>query len=153
VAAYRRPDFRVDAELAGETSLAGVKLKGVVTGRYLFGAPMAGRDVHWKFSRQRLMTVPPPVLERFPLEPYAFLDGGDEEDYEQRPRSNAPDTLQEKQATLDAQGQLELDLDTDREAGRPYQYTLEGDVTDVSRQTIAGRASFRVDPAPWYLGL
>ena len=26
-------------------------------------------------------------------------------------------------------------------------------MTDLSRQTIAGRASFRVDPAPWYVGL
>jgi alpha-2-macroglobulin-like protein/MG2 domain-containing protein/Big-like domain-containing protein len=31
VAAYRRPDFRVDANLAGESSLAGVKLKGVTS--------------------------------------------------------------------------------------------------------------------------
>ena len=50
VAAYRRPEFRVDANLAGESSLAGVSLKGVVSGRYLFGAPMAGQrravDVH-----------------------------------------------------------------------------------------------------------
>ena len=45
VAAYRRPEFRVDANLAGESSLAGVGLKGVVNGRYLFGAPMGGRDV------------------------------------------------------------------------------------------------------------
>src|SRR6185503_642362 len=54
---------------------------------------------------------------------------------------------------LDEQGRRVLDLETDVKAGRPLSYTLEGEVTDLSRQTIAGRASFRVDPAPWYVGL
>ena len=35
----------------------------------------------------------------------------------------------------------------------PYTYTLEGEVEDLSRQKIAGRASFLVHPAPWYIGL
>ena len=50
-------------------------------------------------------------------------------------------------------GQLQLDLDTPASDGRPYQYTFEGDVEDVSRQHIAGRASTLVHPAPWYIGL
>src|SRR4029079_17083364 len=36
VGAYRRPEFRVDANLAGDSALAGSKLKGVVNARYLF---------------------------------------------------------------------------------------------------------------------
>ena len=40
-----------------------------------------------------------------------------------------------------------------RADGIPYQYSLEGDVEDVSRQHIAGRASFLVHPASWYIGL
>jgi hypothetical protein len=148
VAAYRRPDFRVDANLAGESSLAGIKLKGVVTGRYLFGAPMAGRDVRWTYTRAPLATVPATVTDAFPADRYVFLD----EEREDR-GDRSPETLLAREGKLDAQGQIELDLDTDLKAGRPYQYTLEGEVTDVSRQTIAGRASFRVDPAPWYVGL
>lgn len=146
VAAYRRPDFRVDANLAGESSLAGVTLKGVVTARYLFGSPMAGRDVRWTFSRAPEMWVAPPVTERFPPERWAFLDHEAE-------HPGGSETLLEKEATLDAQGQIVLDLPTDVANGIPYRYTVEGDVTDVSRQTIAGRASFRVDPAPGYVGL
>ncbi|PYQ54440.1 MAG: hypothetical protein DMF78_05910, partial [Acidobacteria bacterium] len=148
VAAYRRPDFRVDANLAGDSSLAGVKLKGVVTGRYLFGAPMSGRDVRWTYSRQPLETVPDAVTDAFPLERYAFLDQESDE-----ARARAPETLVSREGKLDAQGQIEMDLDTDLKAGRPMQYAVEGEVTDVSRQTIAGRASLRVDPAPWYVGL
>src|SRR5262249_36869058 len=37
--------------------------------------------------------------------------------------------------------------------GFPYQYTFEGDVEDVSRQHIAGRSSFVVHPASFYIGL
>src|ERR1044072_6565970 len=54
---------------------------------------------------------------------------------------------------LTPEGQLALTLDTDAKAGRPYSYTLEGDVEDVSRQHIANRKSFVVHPAPWYLGI
>src|SRR6185503_8735761 len=47
VAAYRRPEFRVDVSLTSPSSIAGTKLDGVVTGRYLFGAPMSGKDARW----------------------------------------------------------------------------------------------------------
>jgi hypothetical protein len=148
VAAYRRPEFRVDPNLAGESSLAGVVLKGLVGGRYLFGAPMAGQPVRWTFSRSPLSFVPPAVADRFPEERWVFLD----QDFSAVHRPEAG-TLQTAEAALDAQGQITLDLKTERESGVPYQYTLEGEVTDVSRQALAGRASFRVDPAPWYLGV
>jgi uncharacterized protein YfaS (alpha-2-macroglobulin family) len=148
VAAYRRPEFRVDTNLAGETSVAGVTLKGVVNGRYLFGAPMAGRDVSWTFTRQPIETVPAKLLERFPAERFAFLN----EDFDSR-EYRSTETLKSQAAQLDADGQLALDLETARDAGRPWTYALEGQVTDVTRQVIAGRATFRVDPAPWYLGV
>ena len=51
VAAYRRPDFRVDVTLTGDSTIAGDPLKGVVTARYLFGAPMEKRPTHWTFTR------------------------------------------------------------------------------------------------------
>lgn len=148
VAAYRRPDFRVDADLAGESSLAGGTLKGVVSGRYLFGAPMAGQPVRWTYGRAPLYGVPEAVSERFPSDRYVFLDE-DWSDGEVR----AAETLETKEATLDAKGQVMLDLATDVGNGQPWTYTLEGEVTDVTRQAIAGRTSFRVDPAPWYVGI
>lgn len=148
VAAYRRPDFRVDVNLAGESSVAGVGLTGVITGRYLFGAPMAGRPVRWTYSKKPLFDVPRAISDTFPPERYAMLD---EEDLEQYTRAAQP--LQQRETVLGADGQLALDLETDLRAGRPYQYQLEGEVTDLSRQSIAGRATFRVDPAPWYVGL
>jgi len=63
------------------------------------------------------------------------------------------ETIDTKEQKLDAKGDLKLALDTELAAGAPWSYTLEGNVTDISRQQIAGRTSFRVDPAPWYIGL
>src|SRR6185436_9337889 len=54
---------------------------------------------------------------------------------------------------LDEQGQLSLDLASRSANGIPYEYTLEGDVEDVSRQHIANRATLLVHPASFYIGL
>lgn len=148
VAAYRRPDFRVDAVLGGESALAGAKLRGSVSGRYLFGAPMAKKEVKVTYSRMVWRSVPNAVADRFPGERWEFLTGG-----WGGPEVPGDSTLLEDEGTLDASGQFALDLDTLLKAGVPVQYMLEGEVTDTTRQTIANRASFLVHPAPWYIGV
>jgi uncharacterized protein YfaS (alpha-2-macroglobulin family) len=147
VAAYRRPEFRVDANLAGDSSLAGSPLKGVVTARYLFGAPMQKRPVQWTYSRTPIYSAPAAVLNKYPSSRYTFVGccGNG---------SSSPNgQLAARSGVLTEQGQLQLDLETPPSDGYPYQYTFEGDVEDVSRQHIAGRASTVVHPAPWYIGL
>src|SRR5262249_38538631 len=146
VAAYRRPDFRVDVTLTGDTAIAGDPLKGVVTGRYLFGAPMMKRPTHWTFTRTPVWTAPSAITEKFPEERWTFVGWSD--DLRQVKTDMGADDGQ-----LTAAGQLVLALDTDAKAGRPFSYTLEGDVEDVSRQHIANRRSFIVHPAPWYIGI
>ena len=155
VAAYRRPDFRVDVTLtgqaadgspkAGETAIAGDPLKGVVTGRYLFGAPMAKRATHWTFRRTPVWSAPASITDKFPEERWTFVGWNDD----RQPKTE----MAADDAQLTATGQLALTLETDAKAGRPYAYTLEGDVEDVSRQHIANRRSFVVHPAPWYIGI
>ncbi len=147
VAAYRRPDFRVDVTLNAPTSLAGTKLSGTISAQYLFGAPMTGRPVTWMYSKSPIFDVPAAIRNRFPNDQFAFL-GRDYDD-----NTLTTQSIAKKDAKVDAKGQLKLDLDTELKAGWPWSYTLEGDVTDVSRQHIANRASFRVDPAPWYIGV
>ena len=67
VAAYRRPDFRVDATLTGATSnpQAGDKLRGVVNARYLFGAAMPERPVTWSYTVSRAFEVPSEITEKY----------------------------------------------------------------------------------------
>jgi uncharacterized protein YfaS (alpha-2-macroglobulin family) len=149
VAAYRKPDFRVDARLeAAATPVAGAPLSGSLDARYLFGGAMAGRPVRWTFSGTPSFALPSPLLDRFPAERWQFLDH--EESAE---RDDSRERITEKEATLSKEGTLRVDLPTPVAAGRPIQYQFEGEVTDASRQKIAGRASLVVHPAPWYVGI
>lgn len=145
VAAYRRPDFRVDVTLTGTPRIAGDPLAGTVTARYLYGAAMGGRPVTWRYAKRPHYGAPDAIVERFGADRWVFVgsvDGvGDRDD------------LRREEATLGTAGALALSLDTARDAGIPYVYSLEGDVEDVSRQHIANRASTVVHPAPWYVGL
>ena len=146
VAAYRKPDFRVDVTLSGTTLIAGESLKGVVTGRYLFGAPMMKRPAHWTFTRAPLYTAPETIVAKYPADRWSFVGWFDTE----RP---APPDVAANDGQLAANGELPVSLQTDVKAGIPYSYTLEGDIEDVSRQHMANRASVVVHPAPWYIGI
>jgi alpha-2-macroglobulin len=147
VAAYRRPDFRVDTTLTSDSSLAGTPLAGRISGRYLFGAPMSGKDVKWTYSKVEVFDAPQKVTDRWPSERWEFLG----RDWDAP--STGVTTISQEEGKLDAKGELRLPLQTEKAAGAPFEYRLEGVVTDVTRQQIAGRASTRVDPAPWYIGL
>jgi uncharacterized protein YfaS (alpha-2-macroglobulin family) len=149
VAAYRRPEFRVDTRLGADAPavLAGATLEGVVTARYLFGAPMANRPVRWSISRTPVYQPPAAVQKAFPLDRFAFVG------YTERGRGEDGGALAAKSATLDQKGQLSLDVETRPSDGLPYEYTIEGDVEDLSRQHIANRSSLLVHPAPWYIGV
>lgn len=146
VAAYRRPDFRVDVKLASDTLMAGAPLKGSIGGRYLFGAPMGGRSVAWTFSRSPIYEAPDAVYRTFERSRWVFVGrtGQDRRETEQLERADT---------TLSKTGDLVLSLKTPADAGLPFAYSLEGDVEDVSRQHIAGRAQITVHAAPWYIGL
>ncbi|MBK5258401.1 MAG: Ig-like domain-containing protein [Thermoanaerobaculia bacterium] len=146
VAAYRRPDFRVDVTLDAPTSIAGTNVTGRTAGRYLYGGAMANRDARWTWSKMPSWDVPQSIRERWPADRYTFLGWDDD-----RPSDRVTVTSEEPE--LDAQGNLTLTLPTEKSDGWPYDYRLETEVTDVTRQRIANRATFRVDPAPWYIGV
>ncbi|CAN5638537.1 hypothetical protein BH23ACI1_BH23ACI1_31790 [soil metagenome] len=148
VAAYRRPDFRVDVTITGAPAMAGEPLKGLVTARYLFGAPMGARPVTWRYSRTPGHSAPASITQRFGEDRWVFVGWSDrgEDDVDRGEIGRA-------ETTLAKTGELSLGLETSRDAGLPYVYTLEGDVEDVSRQRLANRASLTVHPAPWYVGV
>ena len=157
VAAYRRPDFRVDVTLnpagvpvgAGSSrpAIAGDGLNGVITARYLFGAAIGQRPVSWKFEASPAYDAPTTILDRFPEDRWVFVGEPDDEGIFH------PTVIASEQAKLAADGRLMLDLKTERAGRPPACYRLEGDVEDVSRQHIANRASLVVHPAPWYVGV
>jgi uncharacterized protein YfaS (alpha-2-macroglobulin family) len=146
VAAYRRPDFRVDVTLAPAALVAGDSVRGTVTAKYLFGASMGARPAKWRWTRAPVFDAPSAVHESFPSDRWVFVGYSD-----QSVRDS--EDVAARDASLNTSGTLTLDLSTRQDAGLPYTYTLEGDVEDVSRQHIANRSSVLVHPAPWYIGL
>ncbi|HEU5162543.1 MAG TPA: MG2 domain-containing protein, partial [Thermoanaerobaculia bacterium] len=148
VAAYRRPDFRVDADLGSADAIAGANLQATIEGRYLFGAAMGGMPVRWRYTTERVFSPPEPVRALLPGRGFVWTGDCDEGWEGERQR-----VIREDEGRLSGSGTLALELETEREAGEPRLYTIEGEVTDISRQAIAGRASFLVHPAPWYIGL
>jgi alpha-2-macroglobulin len=147
VAAYRRPDFRVDVTLKSERAMAGEPLHGVVAARYLFGAPMGARPVKWTFTRSPIGAPPAAIVDKFPDERWEFVGWFERGE---NPRSGE---VSRDEDTLAKTGDLPLTMTPQADTGLPWMYTLEGDVEDVSRQHIANRASLLVHPAPWYIGL
>jgi uncharacterized protein YfaS (alpha-2-macroglobulin family) len=146
VAAYRRPDFRVDVTLKGERAVAGEPLKGHIAARYLFGAPMGVRPVTWSLTRSPVTSAPAAVHDKFPEDRWQFVGWLDRATF-------GPTEVNRDQEDLTKTGELMLSLTPEAAAGVPYLYTLEGNVQDVSRQNIANRASLLVHPASWYIGL
>jgi uncharacterized protein YfaS (alpha-2-macroglobulin family) len=146
VAAYRRPDFRVDVSLSSGVVKGGDTVKGSVAARYLFGAPMPARPATWTWSRSMFGAPPQAVYDAMAdADRWVFVGSVD------RTRDEAPVVSREAKTTRT--GDLELELPTRLDAGVPYLYTLEADVEDVSRQHIANRASLTVHPADWYVGV
>jgi alpha-2-macroglobulin len=146
VAAYRRPDFRVDATLSADTPVAGAPLHGTLEARYLFGSVMAKRPVKWSVTRQPDYSVPSAITENFPGDKYVF-------GYFPQGEQRADTRVAGAEAALDASGKIVVDVPSTRDVDFAYRYTLEGDVEDVSRQHLANRASVTMYPAPWYIGL
>jgi uncharacterized protein YfaS (alpha-2-macroglobulin family) len=147
VAAYRRPDFRVDVTLTGGAAITGDPLKGAVTARYLFGAPMGARPVAWTYTRSPGYSAPPAITEKYGDDRWVFVG------WPEREGSFLPGEIKRAETALEKTGTLALSLETPLDSGLPYAYTLEADVEDVSRQHIANRASLTVHPAPWYVGV
>ena len=146
VAAYRRPDFRVDVTMTGASHMAGDKVKASVSAKYLFGAAMPARPATWTWTRTPGYSAPQAVQDALP-------DGDRWTFVGWREREPDPTAVVSREAKTSQSGELALDLETKLDAGVPYSYTLEADIEDVSRQHIANRASITVDPAPWYVGV
>jgi len=146
VAAYRRPDFRVDVTLTGGSVTAGEQVKGTVSAKYLFGAPMPARPATWTWTRSMGAGAPQAVEEALPdPDKWVFVGSPD------RPADES--AVVSREVKTSRTGEVSLDLPTRLDAGVPFVYTLETDVEDVSRQHIANRASITVHPAEWYVGL
>ncbi len=138
VAAYRKPDFRVSVDLSKKEGEA--SLEGKLSARYLFGAPLSGGDVKYHFQGRVSNGLPDELTKLFPGENWNYrLCWWDERKFKER------DTEQEGEAKLDANGELNMSFPITLQAA-PMEYSVEAEVTDITRQSIASSGGTIVYP-------
>lgn len=148
VAAFRRPDFRVDATLTAATPVLGESLHAVAKAQYLFGAPIGPQPARWYVTRQMVAEVPEPILQRFPDRQFAF--GYRPEASESR---RLYEQIVQKNENLDQKGTLAIDWPTQAGDDWASNFHFEAEVPNASGQPIANRADLVLHPASFYVGL
>ncbi len=143
---YRAPQFRVDVESPKKSLVAGDALEANVFARYLFGGAMANAQTKWSVSRLNTSFAPESAREfTFNQETWWWDDHEPE---------TADGFFASGDGVADAKGSLTIKAGTtEAPGGKPYTYTIEADVTDVNRQSVAGRTEVTVHPAAVYVGL
>lgn len=144
VAEYRVPQFKVDVTAENKTLVAGDALNAQVLARYLFGGAMSDAKTQWSVVRS------PSFFSVDGESGYAFSD-------EAWWMDESPDSgglFASGSGAVDAKGALSISAGAvEAQGGKPWDYTVEAQVTDVNRQAIAGRAQVTVHPADHYVGI
>ena len=146
VSEYRPAEFKVGVESEKPSYVRGDTARWTGRGDYLFGAPMSAAAVRVTVSRAP-SSFEVPGSAGFSTSASAF-----HADLEEASLSGGE--LLSQNAKLDAHGSVSFThkLELPGQVG-PELLTAEADVTDVSRQSIAGSTSAIVHPAEFYLGL
>ena len=162
---YRAPEFAVKVESDDEPLFFGDTLRAKVGADYLFGAPMGGAELRWTLRRGE-SHFHPPKNDGFTFGeavPFWFRwsygsgrRGGRYGGYYQQ-AGLAGGIVARGNGVLGEDGRLEVEQKLEREekSGRvgPASFTLEAEVMDQNRQSIASRKVVTVHPAALYIGL
>lgn len=142
--AYRPNTFEV---LVDDAVRHDERVTAQVTARTLYGAALAGAAVRWA-AYVKDATFTPAGFDGFDF-------GVEDDSWWWEPHDTSTGTLVDGDGVLDADGRLALSVATttlDLSSG-PKTVVLEASVADVDAQEVSGRASVRVDPGAFYLGL
>ncbi len=146
---YRAPQFKVDVEgpqnLAGGL-VSGDKLGATVNARYLFGAPMPGATVDATITRE--------TTSFYAEGDDSFSFGVNTWGWDDADPQPSGDVYARSKGVIVDDGSFNVDVGAvEATAGRTWRYTVEAEVTDVSRQAVANRTSVTVHPASVYAGV
>ena len=155
VTSFRRPDFVVDTKAAA-LAIRGDDLSATATSRYLFGAPLSDGSVRWDVGIYSTSVVPPVKVKG--LDPNTFWwdyrcfydvnDNCDAESPNELTNALLPETIGAGGVTT-ASGSLPVEA----RRHRPLDVTFEAEVSDVSRQAFAARATTTVYPGEFLFGV
>ncbi len=135
VAAYRKPEFKVDVRTVGRRYFGGDDIHFSVDSAYYFGSPVAQAVVHWTARRSFS-----PYSNTTPED--AWFYGGDGNLYPRDTYAAAPFGA-EGQAITDNNGHVDIPVHTEKD-GMDANYTLAVTVEDQSRRQVQGHGSVPV---------
>ena len=168
---YKTPEYKVRVKVRGEPYFFGDSVKGEIKGAYFYGTAMAGAPVSWTLRRS-VGSFQPPHQSGFRF--------GELQDWAWRWRFNrgwrggrygSYYTSGQQDGGIIARGETKLDKDgllrvtrtlafwpkpkkgLAKGVGTVGAFTLEAQVFDKNRQSIAGRKVMTVHPASVYVGL
>jgi alpha-2-macroglobulin len=151
---YRTPEFEVATRFdhRDENILVGRTLDSVVDGTYYFGAPMNGASVDWSLTRSKSHYSPPgnsgftfSDIDEQQTERYSFGHG----------YGRGSEFVTSGSGILNGQGQLHIPVELDPGDHRrgPVSFTVEAQVYDQNRQSVASRATILAHRAERCVGL
>ena len=153
---YRTPEYKATAKWLhdGSNLLVTRKINAQVTGKYYFGAPMAGAEVQWQVYRDSAWFTPPGNGN------FRFADVNEEQLSSPWSRwNNSPQggrrMVSSGTSILDVTGNLTLPvtLDPGNLKGTPVTFTLESSIIDKNRQSVSARSSIIAHWAERYVGI
>jgi len=146
VEAYRAPQFRVDVTAAATHLAGGDPVRAQVMARYLFGAALSDAPVKWNVVRKTL-DFRPPRHDGFAFGVQTWWWDDDEP-------SPSGDVFASGRGKTDPLGAIAIEAGkAEASADRTWEYDVEVEVEDLSRQTVADRAQLVVHPASLYAGV
>ena len=144
IAAYRKPEFKVDVKPAEKRWLAGEPVTFDVNAAYYFGAPLGQAEVRYTVRRS--------PISFWGYDPYedSFYSG--DGDLYPRDTYSANAVVADDVAHTDNDGKLRITVPSDPKLG-DYSYSISLTVTDVSRRQVSGASSVPVYSAKIRMGL
>lgn len=142
VAAYRKPEFRVNVDLDKKEK----KIEAKVSSNYLFGSPLSEGKVKYLYEEKISFSLPEAVRKKYKWSEWSFFPS-----YYEREKYKEPLKKVQNEATLDKKGELKLWFDCEEEV-YPKIVDFEAEVADITKQAISNRASLTIYPE-LYVGI
>lgn len=136
---YRVPTFKVSVKSEAKSWGIGTGIDAIISADYLHGGSLGGREVRWEVLRRPQPFAPP----AFPKYLFRVGDVG-----------SLTGRIASGKEKLDGRGRKVVNFKANHPSSAgPMRYVVEASVTDVDRQTYAGRLSKVVHPAAFYVGV
>ncbi len=140
---YKKPEYKVYVKTEKPYVAVGDKAKFTIEAKYFFGAPVANAEVKYYVTRSRHYSY---WWDEGDDSADYGIEGEEEDDGDDYYSGYGSDIIEEKEAKLDSQGKLTVEVDAKapekEDAEYDYEYRLEAEVTDASRRALTGSGSF-----------